>query len=446
MRSPGLVSDGCRAWEWSVKSTLRGMIGACALGIALLAPLQPALAETIQFVPQTKVRVSIVQWMPLKGRYEPWDALAGEFTVSAAGTLTLPVIGSVPVGTMDGTALADEISRRIQEKTKLVDKPDTTIEILRYPPIYVVGDVKNPNQYEYRPGLNVLQALALSGGERRSDDQQDNAQIRLVGELRAFDSGILRASARIARLQTEMSDAAKIKFPPVLDSGGQAVAHEVFTQEEVIFRARADELKRQTERLSDLRDLFNAEIDVLRQKIQAQDASIKSVEDELANVKVLVDKGIATTSRQSELERALAGYRADRLDAVTAVMRARQGSTEASRNFDGLRDQAHTEAAVELQTQQFNLEQLRLKREISQKLLLDTLASRDNPLSSDESSLSFSLTRTENGQAISIPVPETANLMPGDVLKVTFAARARATEAGDQTAAAFTTRSEEAGR
>src|SRR5690606_8169820 len=88
-----------------------------------------------------------------------------------------------------------------------------------------------------------------------------------------------------------------------------------------------------------------------------------------------VEKGIAVTSRQTDLERALAGFRTDRLDQVTAVMRARQAITEATRNLDGLRDKQRTEIAGELQQERANLEQLTLKRETAQKVLLEILAS-----------------------------------------------------------------------
>ncbi|WP_204313258.1 hypothetical protein, partial [Klebsiella michiganensis] len=87
----------------------------------------------------------------------------------------------------------------------------------------------------------------------------------------------------------------------------------------------------QTKSLSDLRELFTAEINVLEEKNKSADLGIAAAERELNNVKTLVDKGLAIASRQSDLERALADYRGQRLDQVTAIMRARQNITEATR-------------------------------------------------------------------------------------------------------------------
>jgi protein involved in polysaccharide export with SLBB domain len=395
------------------------LMAGCVTVASFCLPGSAAAAE-VRLSPQTKVRLTVVQWMPMKGQYERWEALGGEFIVSDAGTLSLPVIGSVPVGTLDNAGLAAEISKRLQAKTGMVAAPDTTVEVVEYPPIYVVGDVNTPGQYKFREGLTVLQALALSGGETRSGAHSET-EITLVGELQGLDNDILRTSARVARLAAEMSDAKEISFPQALAGSNRTLADEVFAQEKIIFQARANELERQTKSLSDLRDLFSAEIKVLEEKIRAVDDGIASAEKELSGVSVLVEKGIAVASRKSDLERVLSSYRAERLDQVTAVMRARQGITEATRNLDGLRDKMKTDVASELQTEQASLDQRRLKRDTSQRLLLELIASSKS--GQDKDAIAFSITRRQSGRAIEVPATELTSLIPGDVVKITLANR-----------------------
>lgn len=387
-----------------------GMLAACGFGWASSA----VLAD--QITPQTKLRVTVIQWMPTKGTYERWDALGGEFEVSPSGEVVLPVIGAVPVGKLDSTALAAEIAKRLQEKLVLVDKPDTTVEILDYPPVYVLGSVKTPGEYKYRTGMTVLQALALGGGQPKPEEEQSQKEIQLVSELQTMDTDIVRSMAKIARLTAESEGATEIRFPAVPAS--DEVAKQIFAREKVIFTNRARELDRQTKSLADLRDLLNAEIDVLTEKIKAADASIASAETELANVTTLVDKGIAVASRKSELERSLAGYRTDRLDQVTAVMRARQAITETTRSADGLLDRQKTEVATALQEEQAKLATLKLKREASQKILLETLVAKSSGAKGD---LSFIITRRQDGKPVEIPASETTTLQPGDVVTVASA-------------------------
>jgi len=384
-----------------------GMLAACGFSWAS----STALADRI--APQTKLRVSVIQWMPTKGTYERWDALGGEFEVSQSGEVVLPVIGPVSVGELDSAGLAAEIAKRLQEKLVLVDKPDTTVEILEYPPVYVLGAVKAPGEYKYRAGMTVLQALALGGGWPVAEEGQSQQQIQLVAELQTMDADIIRSMARIARLTAESEGATEIRFP--VATANDQTAKEIFAREKVIFTNRASELDRQTKSLAELRELLKAEIDVLAEKIKAADASIASAETELANVTTLVEKGIAVASRKSDLERSLAGYRTDRLDQLTAVMRARQAIAEATRNADGLLDRQKTEVATALQDEQAKLATLKLKREASQKILLEALAARSGGTKGD---LSFTITRRLDGEPTEISASETTPLQPGDAVTV----------------------------
>jgi len=79
----------------------------------------PTRADEPPLAPQTKVRLTVIQWAPIKGTYEQWPALGGEFVVSRSGTLTLTIIGTIAVGNQDNVALASDVARRLQEKSAL---------------------------------------------------------------------------------------------------------------------------------------------------------------------------------------------------------------------------------------------------------------------------------------------------------------------------------------
>lgn len=200
-------------------------------------------------------------------------------------------------------------------------------------------------------------------------------------------------------------------------------------QETVIFAARLKALERQSKSLSELRDLYNQEIDVLGVKMKDAEASIKSAEKELGGVKSLVEKGVAVTSRQWELERALAAYRADRLDLVTAIMRARQNISEATRNLEGLNDTHKSEVAAALQSEQEKVDQLKLKRETTERLLLEALEAKTSGGPTAEGpSLTYSITRRANGKATEFQASEATDLRPGDVVRVVPQVQQRAVE------------------
>ena len=378
----------------------------------------PALADGGPFVSQTRIRLTVVQWIQSKGQYERWDALGGEYTVSDEGAVFLPFLGSLPVVNRDSASVTSEIARRLQEKIGLVQPPAVTIEILEYPPIYVVGDVTTPGEYKFRPGLTVLQSLAMSGGPFRDKSQPQTQSIRLAGELREIDHSILRSAAKLSRLEAEMDGAKEITFdqPSGID---QQYVTGIENEERVIFQARANALDRQSKALTELRDLLNTEISTLAEKLTGADDNIKSVEEQLGSVKSLVEKGLALSSRQLDLERLLTTYRSDKLDLVTAVMRGRQAISETTRNLEGLSDTRRSEVAAEAQSERANLDQLKMKREMTQKLLVDDVASGAGARNrGEELALTFTVSRRNEGQIQQFEASETTALVPGDVVRV----------------------------
>jgi len=401
------------------EGSLRTVVAAIAISV-LGGVFSEAVADGDQFEPQTKIRLTVVQWMPSKGIYEKWDALGGEFMISQARTVSLPIIGTISVGNLDGAGLAGEIARQLKSKIGLVQTPEATIEILERPPIYVIGDVNKPGEYGFHPGLTVLQSVAMSGGEFRPSNGSKGVSDKTgyVGQLQEIGNSILRSKIKIARLQAEMSDGKDMRLEPDMQDG-QGVAAAIFEQEKIIYAARMNDMDRQSKSYAELRDLLTSEIATIEKKISSTDEDIASVEKELTNVKSMVERGIALPSRQSDLERTLRSYHGNRLDLVTAIMRARQNIAETTRSLDGLYDKQRTEVAVELQAEQASLDQQKLKRETTQKLLLEAL-SGDTGSQDDASgaTLAFSVTRREGASIRDIPASDSTVLQPGDVVRV----------------------------
>jgi protein involved in polysaccharide export with SLBB domain len=400
-----------------------GIIVAALTAIAVTIGF-PACATSL-LVPQTKLKISVVQWIPAKSEYQVWSAVSGEFVISEAGTITLPLIGTMDVADLNNTQLAEKVAEQLKLKTGLLNVPDTTVEVLEYSPIYVVGIVAKPGEYRFRPGLTVLQALALSGGRHRPTlEDGENGELNLLGDLETVRDEILRAVGRIARLEAEGAGNNEIRFPPELtENPNKKTATEVMIQERVIFDARRNGLSRQLTNLSELRDLFSAEVSNLGKKAEGLDRMIKLAEEELTNVRSLYDKGIATAARRSDLERAVSGLHSDRLDEVTATMRARQNLSEATRNDLGLRDQRAIDLSIELQNTQSNLQRLKVKEDVLTKtLFLSAAASHEMRRNDQEadSALSLVIVRKKQNNIEEISADEATALLPGDVLRVSL--------------------------
>lgn len=399
--------------------SLRAAFTVFAMSVSFGGIFSPVLADSYQLAPQTRIRLTIVQWIPTKGVYEKWEALGGEFMISHAGMVSLPIVGTLPVGNLDSAGLAAEIAKRLKTKIGLVEAPEATVEILDQPPIYVVGDVNKPGEYRFHAGLTVLQSLAMSGGEFRSlNGSQAVDKTGYVGQLQELGNAILRGRIRIIRLEAEMSGAKEMRFEPqTQDDRGLASA--IFQHERIIHTARINEMDRQSKSYVELRNLLTSEIAIIEKKIVSTDEDIESIRKELTNVKSMVERGIALPTRQSDLERTLRSYHSNRLDLVTAIMRARQNIAETTRNLDGLYDKQHTAVASELQSEQANLDQQKLKQATTQKLLLEALSGgTGSDVSAGSMALAFTVTRQSDGSVREIPASDTTILQPGDVVRV----------------------------
>lgn len=409
-------------------------MGAFALHAANGQTAQVSAEPAYKLAPHTRIRLRVVEWVVARGEYRQWEAIEGEFSVSPAGTLLLPLVGTIDAANFDAATLANEIGQRLKAKTGLVEPPDSTVEIIQYPPIFLVGNVETPGEYQFRPGMTALQALALAGGRYRPREEvRTQDEIRHIGELETIRREQLRMLARISRLHAEISGIAEIHFPAELTTGleGDSAAS-IITEERAIFATRAEALNRELETLSELGELYTGEIGVLTEKAAGQDQQIQRVEEELTAVRRLVEKGIATTARQSELERELGRLMSDKLDQITATMRARQNLSETHRDAQNLRGRQRIEVARELQEAQASLEQLRVRQEYTQRLLLAAGASvaRTTQFQQmQDADLIYTIVRREGGNLVDLVAAETSLLQPGDTLKLALNADFRGLEA-----------------
>ncbi|MEP7456478.1 polysaccharide biosynthesis/export family protein [Phyllobacterium sp. SB3] len=421
----------------TIKGIVCKAIAAMFLSLAILS--LPAYANgDYKLAPYTRLRLTVLEWIASRGEYREWTALNGEYVVSDSGTVLLPLIGTMEISTLDASSAAAEISKRIQKATGLVTMPNVAVQIVEYPPIFLVGNVERPGEYRFRPGLTVLQAVALGGGRYRPREEARTVeQIQYLGELQSVHGEMVRTLARLARLKAEVAGTGTVEFPQSLSELADSASVEaIISEERAIFETQSNGLKRQLANLDELRALFASEIEVLQEKVTGQDKQIKLMDAELATVKPLVERGIATTSRQSDLQRIITTLQADRLDQVTAIMRARQNISQATRDAQNLVNLRQTTATTELQTAQAALDQLKIRQDTAERLLVaagSILSGKMKPGEKQEPDLVFTITRATTAEPIEIAANEDTVLVPGDVVRAALNVRfSQRTAAGDQ--------------
>lgn len=401
---------------------------ALALSGAGLFDTANAAADTAYHIrPQTRIKVAIVEWIAATGEYKEWTALNGEYVVSQSGTISIPMIGEMQVNDKTTSIVSADIGDKLKQITGLAVAPTASVEVVKYPMIYVSGAVEKPSELEFRPGLTVKQAIAMAGGSQRhssqTGDYSEAQQISYAGEINRMELQLKQLSARRARLMAELNDQPTITFPPEIKAAPDgSVIKQIMTSEIDLFNARADALRQQLVSAGDLETLLHNEINILDEKMSSQDEQVKIAQDELSDITKLVDTKILTTSRKTSLERIVAEMQAGKLDLVVASMQAKQKLSETERDALNLKGQRKTEAGQQLQTTETDMEDTKLKRNTTLQLLQIAGAS----LSRSQSIQSLDLQPREywitrgGGDAAATEVSETTELQPGDVLDVRY--------------------------
>jgi polysaccharide export outer membrane protein len=92
-----------------------------------------------------------------------FDAINSTYIVGNDGALSLPFIGAIPVAGRSTTELEKSIAAQLMERD-LARHPQVSVQITKYRPFYIAGEVQKPGQYPYVPGLTMEKAVSMAGG------------------------------------------------------------------------------------------------------------------------------------------------------------------------------------------------------------------------------------------------------------------------------------------
>ncbi|MCJ2179810.1 polysaccharide biosynthesis/export family protein [Novosphingobium album (ex Hu et al. 2023)] len=89
--------------------------------------------------------------------------LSGEFEVGEGGVLALPLIDPIVANGKTPEMLAQVVTSALKSGGYVLD-PHVSVEVLKYRPFFILGEVKQPGEYPYRGDLTLQQAVATAGG------------------------------------------------------------------------------------------------------------------------------------------------------------------------------------------------------------------------------------------------------------------------------------------
>jgi polysaccharide export outer membrane protein/exopolysaccharide production protein ExoF len=224
-----------------------------------------------------------------------------------------------------------------------------TVEVVEYRPFFILGDVERPGPYAYRPGLRMLQAVALAGGVYRLADvgllRVSRDVIAAQGEIRTLEARQRALGFERDRLEAELRGGETPEFAAAAGRRDE----EAVGRQRAVFAARREALGRQSGTLSELIGSLRAELDALDRQGALRERQVGTVEEELVSTRELVGKGLTPKARGLELERLQADIESDRQEVATEKLRVRQAIARTEQSLFGLTDDRRAEVAMALE-------------------------------------------------------------------------------------------------
>ncbi len=134
-----------------------------------LPPLPDSVPSAYRLGPGDEVRVTVFGL----------DAATNTYVVGDTGTIAVPLL---PLISAAGKS-ADELQAALVEALRareLVRVPSVTVQIQKYRPFFILGEVQKPGQYPFVPGMSVLTAVSIAGGYTFRADKKHVVVVRVV--------------------------------------------------------------------------------------------------------------------------------------------------------------------------------------------------------------------------------------------------------------------------
>jgi protein involved in polysaccharide export with SLBB domain len=332
-----------------------------------------------------------------------------------SGVVQLPLIGERHAAglTLDElqVAVTDALANRVETN------PSVLVTVVRWRPVYILGDVRSPQAIDYTPDLTVLKAVARVGGYGASGEVSTVESIRSREKLNTAFARRDRLQAREARLLAEREQLVDVTFPWGDGAEPRTVdVAELIDTERRLFASRRESAEARTRSLGRLAETYKAEIGALTAQKSALEEELRIVSADVELSTELTAKGLELRSRNSALQRS-------RLDVVARLAENGSFLSRATANLQETLQQLEIDPAEREQAILAELADVRQGlREVDQTILAESRVLGDSrrPGTSTETGgipprdMTIEIVRGR----FRVQAGEMEPLFPGDVVEV----------------------------
>jgi polysaccharide biosynthesis/export protein ExoF len=385
--------------------------------VAILAAL-PAPVRAADYTLGVSDRVKI--------KVQEWPDITGEYTVTADGAVSLPLIGNINAVGLRPSELGQQISDRLKERSGGSEQVLIAVEIAQYRPFAIMGDVQRPGQHPYRPGLTVLEAISIAGGYYRPE----LGLLRLGREVALASGDINTQKIKLNRLivheaRLSAALAGREDFPPppeFLKLKDDPETSAIMKNEQAALSLENEMKQNELAAFETIKSLYQNEVGTLHGQVQALSEEKESIGTQLSQLRSMAAKGLALSPTMFALERSFAQVSNEQMSAETAIVRANENITLAEQRMTQLQQERSRLNSKDLQQTRDTIAETRAKIETA-TLLLDEAqtsapAEARGLLSQDHERSGFTIFRRDGETIRQIVADETTLVAPDDVIKI----------------------------
>ncbi|MEY8099554.1 polysaccharide biosynthesis/export family protein [Falsihalocynthiibacter sp. S25ZX9] len=347
------------------------------------------------------------------------------FIVGRDGSVQFPLIGGVTVGSMTLGNARLFIHKAYVDKQIFVN-PQIELSIANFRPISVLGDVKNPGNFDYQPQMTAEQAVGMAGGPSISANNEEARVLErrsLEGALDSLKFEMALLAAQYARAQAQLNGDNSVVWADVPPKIRSAISREIFDEhrieEDRIIALESHDIETRRKLLTDSVAEALTRISLLTERKAVSQSIVDQTNEEAKRVVNLAERGLVPSSQVS-------GKQLEVSQAESQVLQMREQISAAKVQLADLQGQlsrfdTNTEEQL-LSQKQVSLSEINkaMSRRASLEDRMRLIQQWMNAASGMETELllEFQVRRRIGGHTDNIIVEPFDELLPGDLLVI----------------------------
>lgn len=388
---------------------LRLRLSALPFVLAIAAISSVARAEDYRLQPGDVLKMMIVgaldfeRTVPVEMDGFAWFPLIGPIQARGMSLNDIRTRAAVAYATMS-IASPFEPGRGLPRD---LEQSQVHVTVAEYRPVYLTGDVAEPREILFRPGLTLHQVVSLA-----SRPVPTGSRSASTGEIEAAATELGGGRARVWRLKRFLGNDTPEDFDRILVTDLPAI-HNLVDIEEAVLTETGEILAERKQHLGEELARTEAQIVLLERQRENEAEALELDEATAASISGLPKTGVARTQLLAEVRRAALATASRVLQVDVAIESARSRAADLRADIRALDSDARSEAWKQL-SDAVTLEQARQSR---LEGLLATLGAADRINSLETKSMAIIIragviVETDEG-------PEgTVELQPGDIVEI----------------------------